>query len=163
MRLRKVLQTLLILGVALWCQVNFPVCDPVPTDMVRHLGTDSWWSEDQSDDVKHPREVTTADPVWRAPLCLMTYSFYQTAHCSSSIPSDSCCILGLSLQPDKDSVWINYAVIILYTYCTVPVVARFSSPIQTSMGPTQPPVQWVPGFFSGGKAAGAGRWPPTPI
>jgi len=29
--------------------------------------------------------------------------------------------------------------------------------------PTQPPVQWVTGLFSGGKAAGGWRWPPTPI
>ena len=28
---------------------------------------------------------------------------------------------------------------------------------------TQPPVHWIPGFFLGVKAAGAWRWPPTPI
>jgi len=29
-------------------------------------------------------------------------------------------------------------------------------------GSTQPPIQWVPALFPGGKAAGAWRWPPTP-
>jgi hypothetical protein len=105
---------------------------------------------------------TAADPVWRAPLCLMAYSVHQTAHCSSSMRSDSCFILGLCLQPDKDSVWINYAEIILYTYSTIPMVARFSSPVQNSMGPTHPPVQWVPGLFSVGKVAGAGLDYPLP-
>ena len=34
--------------------------------------------------------------------------------------------------------------------------ARFSAPAQTALGPTQPPIQWVPGL-SRGKAAGAWR------
>jgi hypothetical protein len=32
-----------------------------------------------------------------------------------------------------------------------------------ALWPTQHPIQWVPGLFSGGKAAGAWRWPSTPI
>jgi hypothetical protein len=32
----------------------------------------------------------------------------------------------------------------------------------TAVGPIQPPTQWVPGLFPGGKAAGAWRWQPTP-
>jgi len=31
-----------------------------------------------------------------------------------------------------------------------------------AVGLTQPPIQWVPAVFPGGKAAGAWRSPPTP-
>ena len=45
----------------------------------------------------------------------------------------------------------------------IPVGARFSDfqhPSRPALVPTQPSVQWVPGY-SRGKAAGAWRWPPT--
>ena len=31
-----------------------------------------------------------------------------------------------------------------------------------TLGPTQPPIQWIPGLFPWGKSAGAWRWPPNP-
>jgi len=32
-----------------------------------------------------------------------------------------------------------------------------------ALGPTQPPIHWIPALLPGGKPAGAWRWPPTPI
>jgi len=38
----------------------------------------------------------------------------------------------------------------------------FPLPSCRALGPTQPPAQWVPFLFPGGKVAGAWHWPVTP-
>jgi hypothetical protein len=38
----------------------------------------------------------------------------------------------------------------------------FLLPSRPVLGSTQPPIQWVPNAFPGGKTAGTWRWPPTP-
>jgi len=39
----------------------------------------------------------------------------------------------------------------------------FQNPFRPALGPTQSPVQWVPGPFPGVKLGGAWRLPHTPI
>ena len=40
---------------------------------------------------------------------------------------------------------------------------NFPQPSRRTLGPNQPPVQWIPDVFSGSKAAGVWRWPLTEI
>jgi len=45
----------------------------------------------------------------------------------------------------------------------IPVGARFSSPVQTGLVPTQPPVQWVPGLSPGVKSGRGVTLTPHPL
>jgi hypothetical protein len=47
--------------------------------------------------------------------------------------------------------------------CWVPEAGRWEHHLsRAKLGPTQPPIKWVPGLFPGGKVAGAWHWLPTP-
>jgi len=39
---------------------------------------------------------------------------------------------------------------------------RFSAPSTPDLGPTHPPILWLPDLFPGGKAAGPWPWPLPP-
>jgi hypothetical protein len=43
------------------------------------------------------------------------------------------------------------------------VLFSIPKPFRLALGPTQPPIQWVPGFFSGARAAASWSWPLTSI
>ena len=43
----------------------------------------------------------------------------------------------------------------------IPMKARSPRPTRPALGPTPPPIKWIPGLFPGDKAAGVLRWPPT--
>jgi len=44
----------------------------------------------------------------------------------------------------------------------IPVGARFSAPVRLALGPTQPPVQWVPGLSQGKERPGRDAEPSPP-
>ena len=64
----------------------------------------------------------------------------------------------LSKRVDRDS---SVGIAIRYGPDGAEIESRwgrdFPRPFKPAVGPTQPPVQWVPGLFPGDKAAGAWR------
>jgi hypothetical protein len=79
--------------------------------------------------------------------------FIMAFHCAYLIVWS--CILVISFC-------LNCAKVAVSSDCTSWLGQDFPHPSRPALGPTQPPVQWVPGLVSRGKVAGVWHWQPLP-
>ena len=95
-------------------------------------------------------------------FCQYRACWYYVVYCLIKLLSKSAFIIIITIRGRDSSVYIATR----YGLDGPGIKSRWGRDFpylsRPALGPTQPPLQWVPGLFPGGKAAGAWRWPPTP-
>jgi hypothetical protein len=96
----------------------------------------------------------------------LTHARGETPHCIMTIPHSAnttlCHKYLFSFIKILSDNWYSDWLWAGQSGDRIPVGRDFLHLSRPALGPTQPPVQWVPGFSRGQKTAGAWRWPLTP-